>query len=47
MDFECLNREDEAHFLEALLALLIVLISSSKKALTILDLTHPAHRTPP
>ena len=35
------------HFLAALLALLIVFISSNKKALMILDLTHPAQSTPP
>ena len=35
------------HFLAALLALLIVFISSNKKALMIRDLTHPAQSTPP
>ena len=36
-----------AHFLETLLAFLMVFIYSSKKALMILLLTHPAQRTPP
>lgn len=34
-------------FLETLLACLIDLISSNKNARTILDLTQPAHKTPP
>lgn len=35
------------HFLAACLALLMVLISSRRKARMILDLTHPPQRTPP
>lgn len=35
------------HFLDVFFTLLIDLIYSIKKALIILDFTHPAHNTPP
>lgn len=38
---------NQSHFFGSFLACLRDLISSNKKALTILDLTHPAQRTPP